>query len=84
MKTSAISSAASVSPSSPAPAAALEKIPVASRRMGLSVSGFYRVAKRDGLKVVKVGERASAAITAEVDAWINARISAAKGGVGNA
>lgn len=65
---------------SPAHVAALEKIPCAAKRMGLSNSQFYRVAKRDGLQVVKVGERASAAITAEVDAWINARISAAKGG----
>lgn len=66
-------------PPSPAHVAALEKIPSAAKRMGLSVASFYRVAKRDGLQIVKVGERASAAITAEVDAWINARISAAKG-----
>lgn len=78
MHTSATPSAAVGGQPSPAPSAALEKIPVAARRMGLSVSGFYRVAKRDGLQVVKVGERASAAITAEVDAWINARISASK------
>jgi predicted DNA-binding transcriptional regulator AlpA len=66
-------------PPSPAAVAALEKIPSAARRMGLSLSGFYRVAKRDGLTIVKVGERASAAIADEVDSWIARRITAAKG-----
>lgn len=80
MQTSANPSAPTGGLPSPATVAALEKIPVAAKRMGLSTSQFYRVAKRDGLQVVKVGERASAAITAEVDAWINARISEAKVG----
>ncbi len=64
-------------PPSPATVAALEKIPGAAKRMGLSISQFYRVAKRDGLTIVKVGERASAAISAEVDGWIQARIAGA-------
>jgi predicted DNA-binding transcriptional regulator AlpA len=58
---------------------ALEKIPSAALRMGLSVSMLYRVAKRDGLTIVKIGERASAVIVSEVDSWIARRIDAAKG-----
>jgi predicted DNA-binding transcriptional regulator AlpA len=61
----------------PAAGAALEKVPSAARRMGCSVSQFYRIAKRDGLLIVKVGERASAVVSAEVDAWVQARITAA-------
>ena len=54
---------------------ALEKCPSAARRMGLSISQFYRVAKRDGLNIVKVSERASAVLATDVDAWITDRIS---------
>ena len=64
-------------PPSPAAVAALEKVPSAAKRMGLSVSQFYRIAKRDGLRIVKVGERASAVVSAEIDAWVNARIAGA-------
>lgn len=60
---------------SPATVAALEKIPMAARRMGVSVSQFYRIAKRDGLRIIKVTERASAVPQTDVDAWINTRIS---------
>lgn len=60
---------------SPAHVAALEKIPTAARRMGLSVSSFYRTAKRDGLRIIKVSERSSAVPQADVDAWINERIN---------
>ena len=56
--------------------AALEKIPAAARRMGTSISNFYRIAKRDGLRIVKVTERASAVPQCDVDAWIEARIAA--------
>ena len=59
----------------PAPVAALEKIPTAARRMGVSISQFYRIAKRDGLRIVKVTERASAVPAEDVDAWINNRIN---------
>lgn len=53
----------------------LEKIPVAARRMGVSVSQFYRIAKRDGLRIIKVTDRASAVPQSDVDGWINERIS---------
>lgn len=59
---------------SPATVAALEKIPMAARRMGVSVSQFYRIAKRDGLRIIKVTERASAVPQTDVDTWINTRI----------
>ena len=61
--------------SSPAHVAALEKVPVAARRMGLSVSSFYRTAKRDGLRIIKVSERSSAVPVDDVNAWINERIN---------
>lgn len=60
---------------SPATIAALEKIPVAARRMGVSVSQFYRIAKRDGLRVIKVAERSSAVPQSDVDDWISERIN---------
>ena len=59
----------------PATIAALEKIPVAALRMGMSVSQFYRTAKRDGIRIIKVSERSSAVPQADVDAWINERIN---------
>ena len=60
---------------SPATVAALEKIPSAAHRMGVSVSQFYRIAKRDGLRIVKITERASAVPAEDVTAWINERIN---------
>lgn len=65
------------STTSAAQVAALEKIPAAARRMGTSISNFYRIAKRDGLRIVKVTERASAVPQCDVDAWIESRIAAA-------
>ena len=53
----------------------LEKIPVAAHRMGVSISQFYRIAKRDGLRIIKVTDRASAVPQSDVDVWINERIS---------
>ena len=53
----------------------LEKIPVAARRMGVSVCQFYRIAKRDGLRIIKVSKRASAVPQGDVDDWINERIA---------
>lgn len=64
-------------PPSTAAVAALEKIPSAARRMGVSTSQFYRIAKRDRLSIVKVGGRASAAVSSEIDAWVRARIAEA-------
>lgn len=70
-------------PSIPAPAtvAALEKVPHAARRMGISTCSAYReiAAGRLG-PLVKVGARASALPVAAVDAWIAAKIAAAQGG----
>jgi len=65
---------------SPARVAALEKIPHAARRMGLSVCGVYREAKAGRLTIIKVGARASAVSAQQVDQWIADRIAAAKGG----
>lgn len=66
-------------PPSPARIAALEKCPAAAKRMGFgSVSNFYRIAKRDGLRIIKTGTRASAVVSADVDAWISARVAGAE------
>lgn len=69
----------SKSESAPAAVVALEKIPHASHRMGVSVSSFYRIAKRDGLRIIKVSERSSAVPVEDVTAWIQRRIAACSG-----
>lgn len=62
--------------SSPARPAALEKIPAAARRMGVSAATVYRELKSGRLgPLVKLGERASAVPASSVDAWIAARIA---------
>lgn len=69
-------------PSIPAPAtvAALEKIPHAAKRMGISTCQAYREIKAGRLgPLVKLGERASALPAAAVDAWIQSKIDAAQG-----
>jgi hypothetical protein len=63
----------------PATVAALEKIPHAARRMGLSVCGLYREAKAGRITIVKVGVRASAVSTLQVDKWIIDKIEASPG-----
>lgn len=63
---------------SPARVAALEKIPAAARRMGVSISQAYREIRAGRLQLVKVGLRASAVTSDSVDAWIAARIAEAK------
>lgn len=67
--------------------AALERIPAAAKRMGISVSQAYREIKTGRLvPLVKLGERASALSGESVDRWIADRIAestpqqAAKGG----
>lgn len=67
--------------------AALERIPAAAKRMGISVSQAYREIKSGRLgPLVKLGERASAVSQESVDRWIAERIAestpqqAAKGG----
>lgn len=64
---------------SPARVAALEKIPAAARRMGVSTTTAYReiAAGRLG-PLVKLGERASALPQESVDKWIADRIAEAK------
>ena len=63
---------------SPSRVTALEKIPAAARRMGVSVTTVYRevAAGRIG-PIVKLGERASALPQESVDSWIAARIAEA-------
>jgi predicted DNA-binding transcriptional regulator AlpA len=59
--------------------AALEKIPHAAKRMGVSTATLYRELKSGRLvgPLVKVGERASAIPSASVLAWIADRIAEA-------
>jgi predicted DNA-binding transcriptional regulator AlpA len=65
---------------SPAKVAALEKIPNAAKRMGISTCQTYREIKAGRLgPLVKVGERASALPSVAVDAWIQSKIDAAQG-----
>lgn len=62
----------------PVRVAALEKIPAAARRMGISISQAYREIKSGRLgPLVKLGERASAVPVSSTDAWIAARIAEA-------
>ena len=67
--------------------AALERIPAAAKRMGISVSQAYREIKTGRLgPLVKLGPRASALSSEAVSGWIAERIAeatpqqAAKGG----
>lgn len=62
---------------SPAKVAAFEKCPEAAKRMGVSLSQFYRIAQRDGLRIVKTSIRASAVVQSDVDAWIAGKIAQA-------
>lgn len=63
---------------SPSRLAALEKIPTAARRMGVSVTTVYREVAAGRLgPIVKLGERASALPQESVDSWIAARIAEA-------
>lgn len=58
---------------------AIEKVPTAARRMAVSVSQVYREVRAGRLKLIKMGERASGLDSAEVDAWIKAKIMASQG-----
>jgi predicted DNA-binding transcriptional regulator AlpA len=65
---------------SPAKVAALEKVPHAAKRMGISTCQAYREIKAGRLgPLVKIGERASALPSFAVDNWIQAKILAAQG-----
>lgn len=58
--------------------AALEKIPAAAHRMGVSPATVYRELKSGRLgPLVKLGERASAVPAESVDRWIAERIAEA-------
>jgi len=61
-------------------APSLEKIPDAAKRMALSVCGLYREVKAGRLNIIKIGVRASAVSSQEVNRWIADRIAAAKRG----
>jgi predicted DNA-binding transcriptional regulator AlpA len=63
----------------PATVAALEKIPHAAHRMGISTCQLYREAKAGRLCIIKVGSRASAVSSTAVDGWIQSKIDAAQG-----
>jgi len=56
---------------------AIDKVPTAARRMGVSVSQVYREVRAGRLQLVKLGERASGLDVAAVDAWIQSKIDAA-------
>lgn len=58
---------------------AIDKVPTAARRMGVSVSQVYREVRAGRLQLVKLGERASGLDVAAVDAWIQSKIDAAQG-----
>ena len=58
---------------------AIDKVPTAARRMGVSVSQVYREVRAGRLQLVKLGERASGLDVAAVDAWIQSNIDAAGG-----
>lgn len=58
---------------------AIERVPAAARRMGVSVSQVYREVKSGKLgPLVKLGERASGLPVSAVDAWIQSKIDAAR------
>lgn len=63
--------------SPPSGALTLERLPKVKARTGLSRSEIYRrIALGDFPRPIKLGERASAWSTAEIDAWIADRIAA--------
>lgn len=65
----------------PVPVPAIERLPSAARRMGVSVSQVYREVKAGRLgPLVKLGPRASGLPASAVDGWILSKIAAAEGG----
>lgn len=64
-----------------APTPAIDRIPSAARRMGISISQVYREVKAGRLgPLVKLGPRASGLPVSAVDCWINSKIEAATRG----
>lgn len=69
--------ASSLTHSPPPGGLTLERLPQVKARTGLSRSEIYRrIALGDFPRPIKLGERASAWSTAEIDAWIADRIAA--------
>ena len=60
---------------------AIERVPTAARRMGVSISQVYREVKAGRLLLVKLGERASGIPVASVNSWIQSKIDAAGGAI---
>jgi len=58
--------------------ARLEKIATAASRMAVSIPQVYREAKAGRLTIIKLGPRASALESGQVDAWIGSRIAEAQ------
>jgi len=59
---------------------AIERIPAAAKRMGVSISHVYRAVKAGELgPLVKLGNKASGLPAYSVDQWILSKIAAAEG-----
>lgn len=61
-------------PPEKAPAPCLEKVAQAAKRMAVSRTHFYREVAAGRITLVKIGARAVAVQSSEVDAWIDARV----------
>jgi prophage regulatory protein len=67
----------STSPNHPGQSLILERLPEVKARTGLSRSEIYRrIQTRSFPAPIKLGQRASAWVTSEVEQWIQARIEA--------
>lgn len=63
--------------------AKLEKIAAAASRMAVSIAQVYREVKAGRLTIIKLGPRASALDSFQVDTWISTRIKEAQQGGAN-
>ena len=72
-------------PTESSPSLVLERLPQVRARTGLSRSEIYRrISTSEFPMPVKIGTRASAWNSAEIDAWIGAKIAARDSGKGSA
>lgn len=56
------------------------RLPEVSRRVGFSKSRLYAlISKGQFPQPIRIGQRASAWLESEIDAWIAARVSASRG-----
>lgn len=61
----------------------LLRLPVVLAQTGLSRAWLYQLVKEGKFPApIKIGERSVAWVSAEVDDWVQARISASRGGHG--